>query len=239
LAEHSIPPLSTEPKPPPIQPSKRRIDTKTAAIILSVVVLVSILSGLAYAYVDLNNRFNKLRSDYNTLKTDYSTLQARHAQFTTSYQTLSHNYTLLKNQYTTLSQDYNELSQAFNNPLSYKTTPTITELEQWLTSDNTDSIHFTIPDFICGDFSVMLSQHAKLKHWDIGIVVARGYTETYQSYNHAFNAIITTEGLVYIEPQNDHYWWYSGHQPISEDSWWEIDDEQIYVQGYTIVVLYS
>jgi len=85
----------------------------------------------------------------------------------------------------------------------------------------------------------MLSQHAKLTNWDIGIVAVWGYTETYESYAHAFNAIITTDGLIYIEPQNDNYWWYTGHQEISPGLWWEIDNQWIYVEDYGVIVWYS
>jgi len=260
LEEPPILPIGAEPRPPSTQPSKRRIDAKVLAIILLVVVLVPILGGLAAMYIDLDKRYNKLRSDYKTLNNSYNTLQTEYEELNISYQTLNtsyktlnqkyttlnNQYTILNNQYTnlndrytSLSQNFNELSQVFNSPLSYETTPTTTQLQQWLGSDNTDSIYYTSPNFICGDFSVMLSQHAKLKHWDTGIVEVWGYTETYQSFNHAFNAMITTEGLVYIEPQNDHYWWFSGHKSIYEGLWWEIDDEWIYVQEYNIVVSYS
>jgi len=273
LAEPPILPLGSEPRPP-AQRFKRRMDTKTAAIILLVVVLVPILGGLAVKYVDLDKRYNKITADYKTLNTSYNTLQTEHEDLNATYQilnaaystldqkhtTLTIQYTSLSNQYTNLNdryttlnsqyanlnsqyasllQDYDELSEVFNNPLSYETTLTTTQLRDWLASDSTDSIYYTSPNFICGDFSVMLSQHAKLMHWDIGIVAVWGYTETYQSYAHAFNAIITTEGLVYIEPQNDHYWWYNGHQAIYDGLWWEIDDEWVYVEDCSIIVSYS
>jgi chaperonin cofactor prefoldin len=274
LSEPPIVPLGTEATPPSKQLSKRRIDAKTTAIILLVIVLIPIIAGLAIKYIDLDKRYNTLTSNYRALNNSYSALQNEHEDLKTSYQTLNTSYKTLNQKYTTLDdkyatlndrytnlnniyaninssyatlssqyatlfQDYNELSQAFNEPLAYETTPTTTQLQDWLTSDSTNSIGYTTPNFICGDFSVMLSQHAKLTNWDIGIVAVWGYTETIESYAHAFNAVITTEGLVYIEPQNDNYWWYTGHQEISPELWWEINNQWIYVEDYSVIVWYS
>jgi outer membrane murein-binding lipoprotein Lpp len=273
--------MGTESKPLSTQPSKHRIGTKTASIILLVIVLVPIIAGLTIKYIDLDKRYNTLTSNFRTLNNSYNALQNEHEDLETSYQTLNTSYKTLNQKYTTLDdkyatlndkytklnniyantnssyatlssqyatlnvqyaslfQDYSELSQAFNEPLAYEVTPTTTQLQDWLTSDSTNSIGYTTPNFICGDFSVMLSQHAKLTNWDIGIVAVWGYTETHESYAHAFNAIITTDGLVYIEPQNDNYWWYTGHQEITPGQWWEISGQMIYVEDYSVIVLYD
>ncbi len=273
MSEPPILPMGTA-TPPSKQPSKRRIDVRTTAIILLVIVLVPIIAGLTIKYIESDREYNSLQTNYGTLSNSHSALQEDYENLETSYQTLntSHrtlnqeytalddkyetlngkyinlnnqlvninsSYATLNSQYASLFQNYTALSQAFNEPLTYEITPTTTQLENWLATDTTDSITYTLPDFICGDFSLMLSQHARLMHWDIGIVAVYGYTETYESYAHAFNAIITTEGLVYIEPQNDNYWWYSGHQEIYSGLWWEIDDEWIYVEDYSVIVWYS
>jgi chaperonin cofactor prefoldin len=281
LSEPPILPVGTESKPLSTQPSKRRIDAKTAAIILLVIVLVPIIAGLAIKYTELDRQYNTLRTDYRTLNNSHNALQNNYENLETSYQTLNTSYKTLNQKYTTLDdkyttlndkytnlnnvyaninssyatlssqyatlnqqyaslfQDYDQLSQAFNEPLAHEVIPTNTELENWLATDTTDTIGYTMPDFICGDFSVMLSQHAKLVNWDIGIVAVWGYTDTYESFAHAFNAIITTEGLVYIEPQTDQYWWYTGHQEISQGQWWEIGDQWIYVEDYSVIVWYD
>jgi hypothetical protein len=173
-----------------------------------------------------------LAYNYTGLKQDYSELSS-------NYTTLEQNYNDLSDQYASLFSDYNVLLEVFNEPLSYEEIPTTSELTSWLALDETDEIWYNDPNFKCGDFAVMLSQHAKLEYWDMGIVGVFGYTETYESYAHAFNAIITIEGLVYVEPQNDHVWWYSDHKAIYEETWFEIDDEWIYVEEYVIITSYD
>jgi len=273
--------MGTESKPLSTKRSKRKVDGKTAAIILLIVVFVPIITGLAIKYTELDRQYNTLVTDhralsnshsalqnnyenletsYQTLNTSYRTLNQKYtalddkystlnakytnlnnvyANINSSYATLSSQYATLNQQYASLFQDYDQLSQAFNEPLAHKVIPTNTELENWLETDSTSSISYTMPDFICGDFSVMLSQHAKLMNWDIGIIAVWGYTETYESFAHAFNAIITTEGLVYIEPQTDQYWWYTGHQETTPGQWWEISGQMIYVEDCSVIVLYS
>jgi chaperonin cofactor prefoldin len=263
------------------QPPKHRIDAKTTAIILLVIVLVPIITGLTIKYTDLDRQYNTLQTDYRTLNNSHSALQndcenleTSYQTLNTSYETLNQKYTRLDDkyatlndryinlnnvyaninssyatlssqiatlnaQYTNLFENYTALSQAFNEPLTYEVTPTTTELENWLATDNTSSIGYTMPDFICGDFSLMLSQHAKLMHWDIGIIAVWGYTDIHDDFAHAFNAIISTEGLVYIEPQTDQYWWYTGHQEITPGQWWQISGQWIYVEDYSVIVWYS
>ena len=272
MSEPPILPMGTEYAPSSSQRSKHRIDAKTAAIILLVIVLVPIIAGLAIKYTELDRQYNTLRTNYRTLDNsnsalhnDYENLETSYQTLNTSYQTLNQKYTALDDKYTALNdkythlnnqyanssyetllskyaslfQDYNKLSQAFNEPLSAETTPTSTQLEEWLATDNTSSIIYTTPNFICGDFSVMLSLHAKLMNWDIGIVAVRGYTETNEVFAHAFNAIITTEGLVYIEPQTDQTWWYTGHQEITSGLWWDVGGQWIYVVDYRVIVWYD
>jgi len=273
--------MGTESRPLSTQQSKRRIDAKTAAIILLVIALVPTIAGLAIKYTELDRQYNTLATDhralsnshtalqnnyenlettYQTLNTSYRTLDQKYttlddkyatlndkytnlnnvyANINTSYATLNTQYITLNQQYASLFQNYTQLSQAFNQPLTDETTPTLTQLYEWLTTDNTDSITYTTPNFICGDFAAMLSEHAKLMHWDIGIVAVWGYTETMEEFAHAFNAVIINQGLVYVEPQTDHFWWYDGHQEISSGGVWEISGQMIYVEDYSVIVWYS
>jgi hypothetical protein len=121
---------------------------------------------------------------------------------------------------------------------STKQVPTTDELETWLASDNTSAITYSVQNFVCGDFAVMLSQHAKLKHWDMGIVAINGYDSvSNEPFAHALNFIYTQEGLVYVEPQNDNVWWYGdAHQMITEGATWRIDYLLIAVASIDIVV---
>lgn len=243
------------------------MEIRPMSIFLAGLIFSSVFGTMGYFYWDLNSKHNKLQSSYNSLLYNYSSLNETHHtlfinytelnqvhkilifkynELNASYNVLELNYTALKedyqdlnNKYLSLFNDYNTLSQAFNKPLSYEKIPDTYELKQWLATDQTDEILYNDPNFKCGDFAVMLSQHAKLEYWDMGIVAVFGYTETYTSYAHAFNAIITVDGLVYVEPQNDHVWWYTDHKEIYEDTWFEIDDEWIYVQEYVVIVSFD
>jgi hypothetical protein len=95
-------------------------------------------------------------------------------------------------------------------------------------------------NFVCGDYAVMLAFHAKLMGWDMGVVAVLGKKADGSEFNHAFNAITCREGLVYVEPQTDEVWWYSGHSEIQPGGWYEYPGfGQVYVREYVIVVLYG
>jgi hypothetical protein len=172
---------------------------------------------LAYNYTELKWDYDELSDNYTALEQDYNDL---------SYQ------------YAKLFSDYKALLEAFNSPLSYEETPSTDELKQWLAADETDQIRYDEPDFVCGDFAVMLSLHAKLEHWDMGVVAIFGHTESNESFGHAFNAMICDEGLVYVGPQTDEVWWYENHEEITEGNWWEFPGGPIYIEEYIVVLWY-
>jgi len=190
---------------------------------------------------ELNASYRILVSNYTELKQDYSNLSGDYTTLEHNYTDLSNDYAVLQGQYASLFSDYNALSQAFNDPLPYEETPLTYELKEWLATDETDEIRYTIPNFVCGDFAVMLSLHAKLKHWDMGVVGVIGHTRSLESFAHAFNAIICGEGLVYVEPQTDRVWWYEeDHIEITEGNWWEFPNfGDIYVEECIIILWYD
>ena len=104
----------------------------------------------------------------------------------------------------------------FNQPLEYVLVPTWDEVEQWLVLDKTNEIAYNSSSFLCGDFSIMLIQHAKAKHWRILFTTIEFdyYSENpteiqshHGNYGHALVLIFTTEDIVYIEPQTDYTWY--------------------------------
>jgi len=196
---------------------------------------------LILEYNELNASYRILVLNYSELKQDYSKLSSDYITLEQDYTDLSDEYIVLQSQYASLFNDYNALLEAFNEPLSYEEIPSTYELENWLFfADKTDEIHYDYPNFLCGDFAVMLSLHAKPRHWDVGVVGVLGYTESYESFDHAFNAIICDEGLVYVEPQTDEVWWYENHEEISEGIWWEFPDYgYIYVEEYIVILWYD
>jgi len=236
------------PQQPMLQQPKRKLNKKVISIILIGIVFCSSLGALGYSYMNLNNRYNSLQSEYatlqgvhNQLNADYEGLEQDYHSLDAKHNDLNEQYNNLNDEYQTSFADYDALSNVFNNPLQDKKVPTVEELQQWLSEDKTDEIQYDYPHFICGDFAVMLSHHAKLKNWDMGIVAVYGYDENYESYGHAFNAIITTEGLRYVEPQDDYFWHFSDEKEILTNRWNEIgtDRERIYVEDYKRIVRFE
>jgi len=186
---------------------------------------------LTVDYASLNLTYWKLLQNYTDLEGQTFELRSKYENLSSAYQTLLANYSEVKS-------EFERLYFAVYKPLlSNETeTPSIDELSSWLKKDETDKINYTYPDFVCGDFAVMLSMHAKLNHWDMGVVAVLGTTADGREFDHAFNAIRCREGLVYVEPQNDEIF----YGPISEDAWYYHPGfGQIYVNLFIIVVLYQ
>ncbi|MEM2995316.1 MAG: hypothetical protein QXI91_04795 [Candidatus Bathyarchaeia archaeon] len=201
----------------------------------------------------LNQTYQALMQNYTRLLTDYVTLSLVYASLNEIYTSLLKNYTKLVNvnlnytellnqylslmqNYTQLKSEYNKLFAAFYEPLQDKVIPTVAELTQWLTEDKTNEISYTYPDFVCGDFAVMLHMHAKLKHWDMGVVGVLGNLIDGNEFNHAFNAIMCREGLRYIEPQNDAV--FEATIDVGT-SYYHPQFGQVTVREFIIVILYD
>jgi len=217
--------------------------------------LLADYAGLKAAYADLNSTYAGLLADYVSLTVAYASLNSTYAELLKNYTALQqqaqgyielqNRYEALLSEYQALQANYSALSAAYNvlhfavySPLySNETiTPTLSELKQWLAEDNTDSLPYSKWDFVCGDFAVMLSIRAKMKHWDMGIVAVIGRDASGNEFSHAFNAIRTVEGLVYVEPQNDQVF----HGPIGEGVWYNHPGfGRIYVEALIIVVPYQ
>lgn len=192
-------------------------------------------------YVNLMMVYASLNETYNLLLQNYTELEqvaANYTELLNQYQELTQNYQSLLQNYTNLKDEYNMLYTAFYEPLlsKDKVVPTVNELTLWLAEDSTDKINYTYPDFVCGDYAVMLHMHAKLKHWDMGVVGVLGNLSDGSEFNHAFNAIICQEGLRYIEPQSD-----TVFQAIIGDGLWYNHPGfgQVYVREFIIIILYE
>jgi len=119
---------------------------------------------------------------------------------------------------------------------------TISELRSWLTLDRTNEMDYDYPDFVCFDFAKMLANHSRQKNWKMALVLINGSDiATKQSWYHAINAINTTEGLVYIEPQTDDAWWCDNHEEMVSGNtyrFWDYPYESVYVYITDILVLH-
>lgn len=188
-------------------------------------------------YVDLTVAYASLNQTYSALLENYTLLEQEVANYTVllgEYQELLQDYQVLLANYTQLKNAYDGFYFALYEPLlsSDKVTPSISELEQWLAEDKTDDLNYTLPDFVCGDYAVMLHMHAKMKHWDMGVVAVLGSFNG-SEFNHAFNAINCQEGLVYVEPQNDQVFSIEGN-PYNHPGF-----GQVYVDEFIVVILYD
>jgi len=182
---------------------------------------------------ELNASYQILAYNHTELKRDYSELSNNYTKLSTKYLTL-------QGQYESLFNDYGALLEALNEPLSDEEIPSTYELEQWLAIDETDELEYVKPKFVCGDFAVMLSLHAKMKHWDMGVVGVLGHTQSHKPFAHAFNAVACDEGLVYVEPQTDEVWWNDDYEEITEENWWELPGfGDTYVEEYIVIVWYT
>ena len=230
-----------------LQSEKESLEADYESLLHEHGILQANYTELDIEYSALDETLQSLLSDYTTLDEQHQILVIEYNELSESYNILTIDYSMLEIDYGVLSlkyqilfSDYNALVEAFNEPLSYEVMPTTFELQSWLWEDDTDKIWYDDPNFVCGDFAVMLSQHAKLEHWDMGVVGVFGYDENYESYAHAFNAIVCTEGLVYVEPQTDEVWWYTDHKEISEGIWWETSENgYIYIEDYIEILWYD
>ena len=186
----------------------KRFLNKSPLFVVSIIIVVIasiITAGLATV-------LNMTESAYSDLLSEYSEISGK-------YDTLSSSYNRLTKEIDNLTKRYNELAERhswLDLPLESKRVPSIKELELWLQSDKTDEYEYDDPDFICFHFSILLMLHGRAQHYDIGVVAIYGYhNETEEPFLHSINAIITTEGLVYIEPQLDEIWWLEDHSEIT------------------------
>lgn len=207
----------------------------------SYAVLQSNYASLTESFERLKSDYTALNETYNTLLQNYTLLQQQfqgYLKLQNKYEALLSEHQVLKASYEELKKTYEELHFAVYRPLWLNETvkPTISELKRWLAEDDTDAIPYSRWDFVCGDYALMLSVKAKMKCWDMGIVVVLGRDSQGNEFNHAFNAIRCIEGLVYVEPQNDQVF----YGPISEDSWYYHPGfGRVYVETIIVIVPYQ
>jgi len=166
-------------------------------------------SSLLASYDSLANSYDALRANYSTLLSTYHSLQEQYFGLNDLYETL-------ENTYNNLSQKYETLLELWDEPLEYVVTPTWDEVIAWLETDETDALLYDPDKFLCGDFSIMLIQHAKAMNWRMLFTVLEfdyyeenptGVELHHGDNAHAFVSTFTTEGIVYIEPQTDFTWY--------------------------------
>jgi len=192
--------------------------------------------GLLDEYGKLNTSYQQLLAEYSVFNANYSSLLGEYEALNASYYGLRVEYDELTQNYVRLQSEYQKLHDVLYEPLENRTTPTKGELEDWLREDPTNLLNYSFPSFVCGDFAVMLSMHAKLKGWRMGVVGVLGHKQDGSEFNHAFNAIMCQEGLFYVEPQSDEVF----QANISDGQWYYHPGfGLVYVDVYVVVVLYE
>ncbi|NVM26909.1 MAG: hypothetical protein HWN70_13465 [Desulfobacterales bacterium] len=187
-------------------------------------------------YASLQSEYDDVIDDYARLEAEYSNLEYEYGNIEADYKYWKNAYEMLNSKYKEVKYDYDVLVAFFDRPLDSKDVPSHLELRSWLLLDQTDRLGGHA-EFDCKDFSTVLSVKARTRYWDMGIIAVAGYDEeTEERYGHAFNFIVTTEGLVYVEPQRDEYWWYSDHKEIEAGSTWQLGDTFIVVEDVKIIL---
>jgi hypothetical protein len=98
--------------------------------------------------------------------------------------------------------------------LQYWTVPTPSQLDVFLVKDQTNTIQYNEEKFVCKDFAEKLALNAREEKYQMNVLWLFGHvTETHEQWSHALNQMVTTQGLVTIEPQND-MWWYANQREI-------------------------
>jgi len=161
----------------------------------------------------LRNRYNDLEQEHNDLEQDYTDLEQDYNNLTSEYNNLSL-------EYNDLFGDYQSVLNVLEDPLTNPVVPTYSQVNSWLSSDDTDTHDYVNDTWVCGDFATMLMVRAKEMNWRMRIAcmfysfsgdAEDGTDDPYGSYGHAFNLIFCQDGsdpdseldLYYIEPQTD------------------------------------
>lgn len=192
--------------------------------IITVVIASIIAAGLAAVLNVTESAYSDLLSEFNEISGKYDTLLSSHGRLVKRYNELAERYSFL------------EL------PLKSKRVPSTSELELWLQIDKTDEYEYDDPDFTCLYFSVLLMLHGRAQHYDMAVVAIYGHIdETGEPFSHSINAVITTEGLVYVEPQLDEVWWLEDHSEIINGTTYTLpmSEDPIYVVEISIFFDYQ
>ncbi len=166
------------------------------------------------------------------------------------YNLLTNNMTLLQKKYDSLEVLYIEMGENYLRSIPYEwywgwvfdmtsmetVTPRLERVYDWLRADRTDKIDYS-ENFDCNQYAASLTLNAKQEDWNMGIIAVWGNDSTLgEDYAHAFNFIITQEGLVYIEPQTDSVWWYTDYTRLTVNTTANINGDIIKIRKISIFV---
>ncbi len=203
---------------------KRFIKNKKVLALSISLVGACVLAGvLGILYIQINNRYDDLSGDYNKLWWDYNHLVDDYDNLEQRYDDLLDDYNELLSDYNFLFSEYQSILSVLEDPLTNPVIPTISQVQNWLATDDTDDMLYT-DVWMCGDFSAMLMVRAKAMNWRIRISIMfysfegeseYDTTDPYGTGGHAFNLIVCQDGsdpdnyldVWYIEPQTDKTWW--------------------------------
>ena len=226
---------------------KNVIKTNLTEAIINYNLALRQIENLELLISQKNERYESLSSEYSEhieswdeLVSDWDELIISYNELSDWYTELSDNRDLWVESYDDLIIDYNELEENYssiyhyknywesfcNDPVVNQIRPHLVEVYNFLNRDITDSTPYT-DSFLCRHFALVLSLKAKSAGFKMGVVSISGVQDNGENVSHAINAIMTKDGLVYIEPQDDYVWWYDDYEAIQLGGVYKISDEWV------------
>lgn len=175
--------------------------------------------------------------EWNSLKDDWNDLVFEHDELVNDWDILEKDWELLVATNSELRKYEYNWNTFCEDELIYQETLSIYSLKSFLTDDRTDKIAYS-DNFRCRHYALMLSLKGKTRDYRLGVITVQGNYTAGGEYFHAFNAVRTDKGVVYIEPQIDETWSYKNHVEIRGGTIWLIDNVTVNVTSVEIIVDY-
>ncbi|MBT4722210.1 hypothetical protein HOB30_00445 [Candidatus Falkowbacteria bacterium] len=182
-------------------------------------------------YTSLMDERNDLVEDWNGLVADWNDQIADWDDLVVDYNEMNENYS--RSIY--YEWDWEEV---FDDPSVETVTPRLGLVYNWLRLDKTDKMEYS-DNYDCSQYAASVCLNAKQENWDMGIVIVWGNYTRGESYAHAFNAIVTEDGLVYIEPQTDEVWWMKDHEELQVNDTANINGDLIKIRDIRLSASYN
>lgn len=178
-------------------------------------------------FLELKANFANLTSAYEELKLSFFNLEAQMKELESELTEKTKEYNVLEANYTVLLKAEKDWLDNIENQVS----PSIFELDIWLTIDDTDSLE-TSDSLSQLHQAMILTLKARINNWDLGIITLRG-NFTYAN-DYTINTVLSTDGIVYIDPSTDETWSYNGRE-IGANETWTIGDQRVHITEIKLI----
>ncbi len=169
---------------------------KTAALIVSVCLLLGSLGFLGYEYFQMRENSGERKEQIATLKQNIEVLEENLAYKEVLVSQLEDNLENTQSRLTTVKSELQELRDGSRFELH---NPTYNEVRNFIQEDETDENEYIKDEYVCVDFASDVNNNAQEEGIRTAFVDIR-----FESGAHAILAFQTVDrGLIYVEPQND------------------------------------